>query len=76
MARTADEARSAKLADDLLEATILAFETVANSTLSGAVTFAGVREWDSDNYYEVGGEEYLSIDFVLAIEAKTVTYAS
>ena len=73
--RVSDEARNAKILDDLVEAIITAFETVANSTLSGACTLAYVREY-AEAFYSVGGEDYQAIDFILDVEVKTVTYSS
>ena len=73
--RTADEARNAKLLDDLIESIISAFETVAYSSLSGAVTLAFVREY-AEAFYEIGGEAYQAVDFILDVEVKTVTYSS
>ena len=73
--RVADEARNSKLLDDLIESIITAFETVANSSLSGAVTLAYVREYQ-EAFYRLGGEDYQAIDFILDVEVKTVTYSS
>lgn len=73
--RIADEGRNAKVLDDLIEAIITAFETVDNSALSGAVTLAYVREY-AEAFYEIGGEQYQAVDFILDVEVKTVTYAS
>lgn len=73
--RSADEARNVKVADDLIEAIITAFETVDYSSLSGAVTLAYVREY-SEAFYEIGGEQLQAIDFVLDVQVKTITYTS
>jgi hypothetical protein len=46
-------------------------------SLGGLVTQAVIESWDTDKFYEIGGEDYQAVDFVIACEVyNSTTYTS
>lgn len=65
--------------NEFLDAFLITFRNLGGLgiSISGQVTDVHIESWDTDKFYEVGGEAYQAIDFTVVAEVeRTATYTA